>query len=73
MEISATGLTNKLEIEVIPESNDIVAKQNLYIVLDTTANSKLTLLEDVMTSGSNRSGVGYLPPSSFVSTKQYIR
>ncbi len=73
VEISATGLTNKIEIEVIPESNDVVAKQNLYIVLDTTANSKLTLLEDVMTSGSNRSGVGYLPPSSFVSTKQYIR
>ena len=73
VEISSTGLSNRLEIEVIPESNDIVAKQNLYIVLDTTANSKLTLLEDVMTSGSNRSGVGYLPPSSFVSTKQYTR
>ena len=71
--ISSSGLLNRIEIEVIPESNDIVAKQNLYIVLDTTANSKLTLLEDVLTSGSNRSGVGYVPPSSFVSTKQYTR
>ncbi len=71
--IASTGLSNRIEIEVIPESNDIVAKQNLYIVLDTTANSKLTLLEDVISSGSNRSGVTYAPPSSFVSSKTYTR
>ena len=71
--ISSTSLTGRIEIEVIPESNDIVAKQNLYIVLDTTANSKLTLLEDVITSGSNKSGVTYVPPSSFVSTTKYTR
>ena len=71
--ISSTGLTDKVEIEVIPESNDIIAKQNLYIVLDTTANSKLHLLEDIVTSGLNRSGNEYIPPSSFVSTKNYIR
>ena len=62
--ISSTGLTDKVEIEVIPESNDIIAKQNLYIVLDTTANSKLNLLEDIVTSGLNRSGNEYIPPSS---------
>ena len=71
--ISSTSLTGRIEIEVIPESNDIVAKQNLYIVLDTTANSKLTLLEDIITSGSNKSGVTYVPPSSFVSTTKYTR
>ena len=71
--ISSTSLTNRIEIEVIPESNDIVAKQNLYIVLDTTANSKLTLLEDIITSGYNKSGVTYVPPSSFVSTTKYTR
>ena len=71
--IASSGLANRIEIEVIPESNDIVAKQNLYIVLDTTANSNLTLLEDVISSGSNRSGVTYAPPSSFVSSKTYTR
>ena len=71
--ISSTSLTGRIEIEVIPESNDIIAKQNLYIVLDTTANSKLTLLEDIITSGSNKSGVTYVPPSSFVSTTKYTR
>jgi len=71
--ISSTSLTDRIEIEVIPESNDIVAKENLYIVLDNTANSKLTLLEDVITSGLSRSGTNYVPPSSFTSTTQYTR
>ena len=71
--ISSTGLTDKVEIEVIPESNDIIAKQNLYIVLDTTGNSKLNLLEDVLVSGSNISGTNYAPPSSFISNKKYTR
>ena len=32
--ITSTSLENRIEIEVTPESNDIVAKENLYIVLD---------------------------------------
>jgi len=71
--ISSTTLLNRIEIEVTPESNDIVAKENLYIVLDTTGNSKLNLLEDVLVSGSNISGTNYMPPSSFISNKKYTR
>ena len=71
--ISSTSLSNRIEIEVTPESNDIVAKENLYIVLDTTGNSKLNLLEDVLVSGSNVSGTNYTPPSSFISNKKYTR
>ena len=71
--ISSTTLPNRVEIEVTPESNDIVAKENLYIVLDTTGNSKLNLLEDVLVSGSNVSGTNYIPPSSFISNKKYTR
>jgi len=71
--ITSTTLSNRIEIEVTPESNDIVAKENLYIVLDTTGNSKLNLLEDVLVSGSNISGTNYAPPSSFISNKKYIR
>ena len=59
---------NRIEIGVIPESNDIVGKENLYIVLDTTANSTLNLLEDVISSGLNKSGTSYIPPSSFANT-----
>jgi len=71
--IVSTSLSNRIEIEVTPESNDIVAKENLYIVLDTTGNSKLNLLEDVLVSGSNVSGTNYIPPSSFISNKKYTR
>ena len=53
--ISSSTLSQKIEIEVTPESNDIVAKESLYIVLDTTGKSVLTLKEDLISSGSNRS------------------
>jgi len=71
--ISSTTIDGKIEIEVTPESNDIVAKENIYIVLDTKGNSKLNLLEDVLVSGSNISGTNYTPPSSFISNKKYTR
>ena len=71
--ITSTTMSGKIEIQVIPESNDIIAKQNLYIVLDVSANSKLNLIEDVVSSGSNRSGNSYMPPSSFISRKTYVR
>ena len=71
--ITSTSLLERIEIEVTPDSNDIVAKENLYIVLDTTGNSKLNLLEDVLVSGSNISGTNYAPPSSFISNKKYTR
>tara|TARA_R100000773_G_C4172075_1_gene85357 strand:+ start:252 stop:749 length:498 start_codon:yes stop_codon:yes gene_type:complete len=71
--ISSTTISEKIEIEVTPESNDIVAKENLYIVLDTRGNSQLNLLEDVLVSGSNISGTNYAPPSSFISNKKYTR
>ena len=71
--ISSTFIPEKIEIEITPESNDIVAKENLYIVLDTTGNSTLNLLEDVLVSGSNISGTNYTPPSSFISNKKYTR
>ena len=71
--ITSTTISEKVEIEVTPESNDIVAKENIYIVLDTRGNSKLNLLEDVLVSGSNISGTNYIPPSSFISNKKYTR
>ena len=71
--ISSTSLLNRIEIGVTPESNDIVAKENLYIVLDTTGKSVLTLKEDSLTSGSNRSGTYYNPPSSYTSSTKFTR
>jgi len=71
--ISSTVLDNRIEIGVSPESNDIVAKENLYIILDTTGKSVLTLKEDLITSGSSRSGSNYIPPSSYTSSTKFTR
>ena len=71
--ISSTVLDNRIEIGVTPESNDILAKENLYIVLDTTGKSVLTLKEDLITSGSSRSGSNYVPPSSYTSSTKFTR
>ena len=71
--ISSTALDNRIEIGVTPDSNDIVAKENLYIVLDTTGQSVLTLKEDLITSGSNNSATKYVPPSSYTSSKKFTR
>lgn len=71
--ITSTESSVGIEVEVIPDSNDIIAKENLYIVLDTTSNSLLNLIEDPISSGSNKSGNSYVPPSSFTSNKKYTR
>jgi hypothetical protein len=71
--ITSTSSSVGIEIEVVPDSNDIIAKENLYIVLDTTSNSLLNLIEDPISSGSNKSGNSYIPPSSFTSNKKYTR
>jgi hypothetical protein len=71
--ITSTSSSVGIEVEVVPDSNDIIAKENLYIVLDTTSNSLLNLIEDPISSGSNKSGNSYVPPSSFTSNKKYTR
>jgi hypothetical protein len=71
--ITSTESSVGIEVEVIPDSNDIIAKENLYIVLDTTSNSLLNLIEDSISSGFNKSGNSYVPPSSFTSNKKYTR
>jgi len=71
--ITSTASSVGIEVEVVPDSNDIIAKENLYIVLDTTSNSLLNLIEDPISSGSNKSGNSYVPPSSYTSNKKYTR
>ena len=70
--ITSSSVNAGIEIEVTPESNDIIAKESIYIVLDNTG-STLSLKEDTLVAGSNKSGTNYVPPSSFISTKKYTR
>ena len=70
--ISSSSVNAGIEIEVTPESNDIIAKESIYIVLDNTG-STLNLKEDTIVAGANKSGTNYVPPSSFISAKKYTR
>ena len=70
--IATSSVNAGIEIEVTPESNDIIAKESIYIVLDNTG-STLSLKEDTLVAGANKSGTNYVPPSSFISTKKYTR
>jgi len=56
---------NIIEISAIPESNDIVGKQDLYLQLDTTSSS-INLINDSITSGTDLSGSEYIVTSSYV-------
>ena len=70
--ISSSSVNAGIEIEGTPESNDIIAKESIYIVLDNTG-STLNLKEDTIVAGANKSGTNYVPPSSFISAKKYTR
>ena len=53
-----------IEISVIPKSNDVIGLQDLYLQLDIN-NSKLNMLSDEISSGSDISGSTYKTTSSY--------
>ena len=59
--VSSAGI----EIEAIPESNDVLALKDIYLELDTT-KLNVSVLEDVITSGENTSATQYPVTSSYV-------
>lgn len=70
--VSSTGIPNNIiEIEATPYSNDIIAKNSVYLKLDV-GKSKISLLKDIISSGENSSGSRFTPESSY-STESKIR
>jgi hypothetical protein len=57
--------TAGIEIQAIPESNDVLALKDIYLELDTT-KLNVGVLEDVITSGENTSATQYAVTSSYV-------
>ena len=53
-----------IEIEVIPESNDVIGKQDLYLQLDIS-KSTVKAVPDTIASGSDLAGSDYSVSSSF--------
>jgi len=64
--ITSTELPNDIiEIQAIPESNDVIGLKDLYLSFDVS-NSNINIIKDVITSGEDSSGVIF-------STDRYYR
>ena len=57
---------NIIEIEAVPESNDVVGLKDLYLSLDVS-KSKINMLRDLISSGDEISGVDFTK-NSFTSS-----
>ena len=63
--ISSTSIVNnQLQIFGIPESNDLISLRETYLTLGLD-NTVINVVEDTITSGSNISGTGVVPESSY--------
>jgi len=55
--ISSTSAENNLiEVQAVPESNDVVGLKDLFVKFDVS-NSSINMLKDVIASGEDVSGV----------------
>jgi len=55
---------NIIEIQAIPQSNDVLARKELYLQFDVS-NSNFFMRQDPISSGANTSGTRYNPQSSY--------
>lgn len=69
--ITSSVRPNGIEVEAIPESNDIVALRDLYLIL-STENIKLNIIEDTISSGEELSGSNFVTTSSY-SNGKFVR
>ena len=58
------GEDSIIQISVTPKSNDIIGKQELYIVIDIN-NSNINMISDNISSGSDISGSDFIITSSY--------
>ena len=63
--LQSTNIANNtLQIKATPKSNDLVSLRETYITMGID-NSVITVVEDTISSGSNLSGTGVIPESSY--------
>ena len=68
----ASLATGVIEVEAIPDSNDVIALKDLYLQLNVP-NSTVNALPDVISSGENTSATAYVKTSSYASETIYTR
>jgi hypothetical protein len=69
--ITSTVSTNGIEVQAIPESNDVIALKDIYLDL-SISNLVVNMVEDKITSGENTSATEYIVTSSYTNG-EYIR
>jgi len=63
--IQSTNIANnQLQISAIPKSNDLVSLRETYLTIGID-NTSVSVVEDTISSGSNLSGTGVIPESSY--------
>ena len=63
--ITSTAIENNvIEIQAVPESNDVIGLRDLYIKYDMT-NTHVTVVQDIISSGENTSGSRFARSSSY--------
>lgn len=63
--VTSTSIANnQLQISSIPESNDLISLRETYLTIGLD-NTVVNVIEDTITSGSNISGTGVVPESSY--------
>ena len=56
---------NVIEVQLIPESNDVIGLKDLYLSF-SVSDSEINMVKDTITSGEKISGVGYKVTSSYL-------
>jgi len=62
---------NIVEVSMIPQSNDVIGLQDLYLQLDTSKSS-VDMIADTIASGIDLSGTQYIVSSSYLNG-EYVR
>lgn len=69
VKISGTSLsTGFIQVQALPQSNDIVGLRDLYLQLDIQ-NSVVNTVEDIISSGENSSATEFVSTSSYLNGK----
>lgn len=67
--ITGSSLENGfIEVQAVPESNDIIGLKDLYLQIDVQ-NSVVNTIEDIITSGENTAATLFTPTSSYLNGK----
>ena len=71
---STVRSNNIIEIESIPDSNDVIGLSDLYIRFVLKRNN-IDIVPDLIESGANASGTRFISSSSYIDSNelQYIR